>query len=81
MSSQEEAIVIGSGIGGAAAGALLAHEGWKVRVLEKNNIIGGRCASYEKEGFIVKGFYGFMLLTDTLLKFLDPLFVCLITEF
>jgi prolycopene isomerase len=43
--------VIGSGIGGLGIGALLAHSGKSVLVLEKNKVIGGRCSSYEYKGF------------------------------
>lgn len=50
MSNQYDAIVIGSGIGGGAIGALLSHAGWKVLVLERNKLIGGRCISYERGG-------------------------------
>lgn len=46
-----EIIIIGSGIGGSAVGALLASKGLKVLLLEKNDLIGGRCSTYEKEGF------------------------------
>lgn len=53
MDAQYDAIIIGGGIGGTAVGALLAHRDWKVALFEKNPVIGGRCTSYEKEGFIV----------------------------
>ena len=46
-----EAIIIGTGIGGAAVSALLAHEGRKVLIVDKNKIVGGRCTSYEHKGF------------------------------
>jgi len=49
----KKVVVVGSGIGGMACGALLAHRGFDVTVLEKNSLIGGRCATYEKDGFRV----------------------------
>lgn len=48
-----DTIIIGSGIGGLAMGAILAsrEQGHKVLILEKNSGLGGRLYSYEKEGF------------------------------
>jgi prolycopene isomerase len=53
MRQRYDAIVIGSGIGGAGIAALLAHAGWRVLVLEKNKLIGGRCITYERAGCVV----------------------------
>jgi phytoene dehydrogenase-like protein len=53
MSDQFDAIVIGSGIGGGGVGALLAHAGWKVLLLERNKLIGGRCISYDRSGCVM----------------------------
>jgi len=48
-----DVIIIGSGIGGSATAALMAHSGYKTIVLEQNNRIGGACSSYIKEGFTI----------------------------
>lgn len=48
-----DVVIIGGGIGGTAIGGLLAFNGLKTLLIEKNEIIGGRCTSYEKEGFKV----------------------------
>ncbi|PKN35988.1 MAG: hypothetical protein CVU61_00360 [Deltaproteobacteria bacterium HGW-Deltaproteobacteria-19] len=48
----KDVVVIGSGVGGSAVGALLANTGkYNVTLIEKSNLIGGRFASYNKEGF------------------------------
>ena len=46
-----DVIVIGSGIGGTGLGVILASRGLKTLLIEKNDFIGGRCSTYEKEGF------------------------------
>src|SRR5208283_1819874 len=44
-----DAVVIGSGLGGLTAAALLAKSGRKVCVIERNHSVGG-CASVFKKG-------------------------------
>jgi phytoene dehydrogenase-like protein len=44
-------VIIGSGVGGSAAAALLAGRGHEVTLLESNPFVGGRCAAPEKDGF------------------------------
>ena len=48
---QMDAIIVGSGIGGVGVGAMLANAGWKILVLEKNQKVGGRCTSIERDGY------------------------------
>lgn len=44
------ACIIGAGLGGLFAGAMLAHEGLQVTVLEKNATIGGGLQSFRRFG-------------------------------
>jgi len=48
---QKEAIVIGAGFSGLSAAAFLAQAGFKLKVLEKNAIPGGRARKFESNGF------------------------------
>ncbi|NCC13963.1 MAG: FAD-dependent oxidoreductase, partial [Spirochaetia bacterium] len=45
------AIVIGGGFGGLSAAALLARDGWRVTLVEKNGQLGGRARYWHKDGF------------------------------
>ncbi|MEZ4226100.1 MAG: NAD(P)/FAD-dependent oxidoreductase [Polyangiaceae bacterium] len=49
--SRYDAIVVGSGMGGSAAAAILAKQNASVLVLERNPRLGGILASYERDGF------------------------------
>ena len=46
-------VVIGGGVGGLGAAALLAREGYKVSLIEPYKYLGGRCSAIEKDGFDV----------------------------
>ena len=48
---EKKVVVVGGGIGGLAASALLAKEGFNVTVIEKNSTVGGRARTWEKDGF------------------------------
>ncbi len=44
-------VVIGSGFGGISAAAYLRREGYQVRVLEKNDWVGGRARLLNRDGY------------------------------
>jgi len=47
----KKVIIIGSGFAGLSAASFMAKAGWKVQVLEKHDMPGGRARRMEKEGF------------------------------
>lgn len=51
MQKDKNIIVVGSGFAGLTAASVLAKEGYKVTILEKNNQAGGRACIWEKDGF------------------------------
>lgn len=51
MGKKYDVIVIGSGLGGISAAALLAHAGYKTLVVEKFERLGGRFSTIEYKGF------------------------------
>ncbi|MCU0391131.1 MAG: phytoene desaturase family protein [Thermoflexibacter sp.] len=48
----KKVVVIGAGFAGISAATHLAHEGFEVTVLEKNEIAGGRARIFKAEGFV-----------------------------
>lgn len=51
MQNSYDVVVIGSGVGGLGAAARLTHDGYKVLVVEKMPMVGGRFATMEYKGF------------------------------
>ncbi len=49
-----DVLVIGGGYAGLAAGALLAHAGFSVLLLEQGKTLGGRAGYVERDGFLLE---------------------------
>ena len=47
----KQVVVIGAGIGGLTAGALLAHRGYSVLMLEQALVPGGCASTFKRQGF------------------------------
>ena len=45
-------VVVGAGVGGMAAAARLAKDGFRVTVVERNDQVGGRARIWEKDGYV-----------------------------
>ncbi len=54
MKNDYDAIVIGSGLGGLTAGALFAHAGHRVLVLEQNDTFGGAATTYHRGAMTIE---------------------------
>lgn len=54
MTEKERVVVLGAGVGGLSAGYFLARTGkYHVTVLEKAPVIGGLCASFKHDDFVL----------------------------
>ena len=51
MKEQKKVLIIGAGFSGLSASASLADKGYKVTVLEKNSMPGGRARKFSEKGF------------------------------
>ncbi|MEO1200447.1 MAG: NAD(P)/FAD-dependent oxidoreductase [Pseudomonadota bacterium] len=54
MPEHYDAVVIGSGLGGLTAGALLSHAGARVLVLERNASLGGAATTYHRGALTIE---------------------------
>src|SRR5437879_8323281 len=50
-----DVVVVGAGLGGLTAGAILARAGRKVIVIERSNSVGGAASSYKSGELFVEG--------------------------
>ena len=82
-------VIVGSGMGGLACGTIMAKEGYKVCILEKNKQIGGNLQTYVRDrvifdsgvhyvGGVDKGQNLFQLFS--VLPLIHKLFPCLLQK-
>lgn len=62
----KDIIIIGTGIGGLTAGALLTKRGFKVKIFEKQKIIGGRALTFDTSNLTFE--YYLKILNDFNMK-------------
>jgi len=55
LMTRYDVVVIGAGLGGLTAGAILARDGRKVLVIERSNSVGGAASSYKVGDLFVEG--------------------------
>lgn len=71
--SPRHALVIGAGLGGLAAAARLGHLGYRVTLVERHALPGGRCGLWESEGFRFDTGPTLLLMVDYLRAFFHDL--------
>jgi phytoene desaturase len=63
---KQTAIVIGAGIGGLCTAARLAHDGYKVTIVEKERLVGGRAHRLQQDGYTFDTGPTILMMTDVL---------------
>lgn len=48
--------IIGAGISGLTAGSLLAQQGWRVKIFEKESVVGGRALTLDMSSLTLKNY-------------------------
>ena len=66
-------VIIGAGIGGLGAAALLAQAGHSVSVFERNEVLGGRAGVFEADGFRFDMGPSWYLMPDVFKRFFASL--------
>lgn len=67
----KHAVIIGSGFGGLGAACILAKQGYRVTVLEKNDRLGGRAGVFSADGYRFDMGPSWYLMPDVFERFFD----------
>ncbi len=69
---KKDIIIIGSGIGGLTAGALLTKKGFKVIIFEKESLIGGRALSFNTSNLTIDSYLKILSNYNMMIPFSEP---------
>lgn len=64
--------IIGAGIGGLTVGALLSKEGYKVKIFEKESVVGGRALTIDMSSFNLKRYRDLLSRFNMFVPFSEP---------
>ena len=64
--------IIGAGISGLTAGALLTKQGYKVTIFEKESLIGGRALSFDASSYTIDQYLKLLLRFQMNVPFSEP---------
>ena len=69
----QKVCVIGGGFGGLSSACLLAHQGFQVTLLEKNDELGGRARVWREDGFVFDMGPSWYLMPEVFDRFFEKL--------
>ena len=70
--NEKKVCIIGAGIGGLTAGALLLKKGYSVDIFEKEPMVGGRACSLEMSSQTIDSYKKLLARFDTYIAFSEP---------
>jgi len=70
--NHSEICIIGAGISGLTAGALLTKQGYKVTIFEKESLIGGRALSFDASSYTVDQYLKLLSRFNMNVPYSDP---------
>jgi len=70
--NSSEICIIGAGISGLIAGALLTEQGYKVTIFEKESLIGGRALSFDASSYTVDQYLKLLLRFHMNVPYSEP---------
>ncbi len=72
MKNQDKICIIGAGIGGLTAGALLTKKGYRVDIFEKESLVGGRALSFKGSEITLQEYKDLLSKFNIKIAFSEP---------